>query len=281
MKTKQYSQMIFTSGNFVNNEVWVPTMEGINPAGVEQFSLGWRGYFLNRSIVADITLYKKVMSNLITYKEGYVNLKGDTYWFSKIETGGNGTSKGLEVLIRKNEGLWTGFLSYTLSKSVRQFANINQGNEYLFEYDRPHSIAIDIDRKISNRFHLNLAWIYQTGIPYTPAIGRTYIPYTDNRVPSYNYVSLIYGERNSERMKDYHRLDVAIYYTKTTRNNRKAIWTFSIYNVYNRLNSYYYFYNTNPSIDFGDYGSVISGTLKMFQRSFFPIIPSISYRLDF
>lgn len=281
MNTKQYSQMIFTSGNFVNNEVWVPTMKGIRPASVNQFTVGWRSYFMDRSLEAEVNLYKKVMSNLITYKEGYVNLKGDAYWFSKIETGGTGASNGIEMLIRKSKGVWKGFVSYTLSKSIRQFENVNQGYEYLFAYDRPHSFAIDINRKISDRLNLNLAWIYQTGIPYTPAIGRTYLPYTQDEIPAYDYVSLVYGERNSERMKDYHRLDVALNYSKVTRNNRNATWTFSIYNVYNRQNSYYYFYNTNASIDFDEYGSELAGTLKMYQRSFFPIIPSISYKLDF
>ena len=72
-------------------------------------------------------------------KEGYNGILGDVNWMSKIETGGTGTSKGLEFMIKKTAGSFTGFMSYTLSNSTRQFENINYGKEYLYDFDRLHS----------------------------------------------------------------------------------------------------------------------------------------------
>jgi hypothetical protein len=281
MRSCQYSHLIFTSGNFVNNEIWVPTIPGIDHSSSSQVTAGWEGSFNKRMIRAGLNLYLKRMGGLIAYKEGYINLMGDAYWKSKIETDGVGKAMGIELYLRKNSGCWTGFLSYSLSSSTRQFENINKGHEYLFEYDRPHCFAIDINRELNKNLIINAAWIYQTGIPYTPAIGRTFIPYTNEEIPSYDFKVLIYGDRNSERLRNYHRLDIALHYTKINKRNRKTTWSFSIYNVYCRQNPYYYYYNTNSSTDFNWNSTDSTESLKLYQRSFFPIIPSLSYKIFF
>jgi CarboxypepD_reg-like domain/TonB-dependent Receptor Plug Domain len=282
MRGSQYSHMVFSSGHFFNNEVWVPTREGMRPARVDQYSLGWRGSFMKGMFVAEVDVYRKKMSELLAFKEGYANLKGDALWESKLEKGGKGESGGIELFLRKQRGLWTGFLSYAYSRTTRQFDQINQGIEYVFEYDRPHCLSFDLHRTIGERWEFNALWVYQSGLPYTPSIARSYIPYTGDPEVVYDYEALIYGERNSERMRAYHRLDVALHYKTKTEKGRNATWTFSIYNLYCRQNPYFYYYNTEARLDFGNYGSEArNGFLNLYQFSYFPIIPSVSYKVDF
>ena len=130
---------------------------------------------------------------------------------------------------------------------------------------------------------MSVVWTYQTGLPYTPAIGRQYSPWFDAGIEEdYNYETLIYGERNSARMRPYHRMDVsAQYHKKTKRRQNDAIWTFSIYNIYNRRNPYYYYYNSNNSDLFLNQEEFGAPPLKLYQMSFFPIIPSVSYKVFF
>lgn len=282
MYGSQYAHMVFSSGHFFNNEVWVPTQKGMRPAQVEQYSAGWRGSFKDKMFSAEVDVYRKEMKELLAFKEGYANLKGDALWESKLEKGGKGESYGVELFMRKERGLWTGFMSYTYSRTTRQFDNINQGIEYIFEYDRPHSFSIDIHRTINDRWEFNALWVYQSGLPYTPAIARTYIPFTGEQEVYYDYEALIYGERNSERMRAYHRLDVGLHYKTKTQKGRDATWSFSVYNFYCRQNPYFYYYNTEPRPDFGNYGSEArNGFLNLYQFSYFPIIPSVSYKVDF
>jgi len=128
---------------------------------------------------------------------------------------------------------------------------------------------------ITERFSLNLAWVYHTGLPYTPIIAR-HISYLEGE----QFEALLYGKKNSDRMKDYHRLDVALRYTKQTRKGRTAEWSLSVYNAYNRKNANSYFYNYALNyyywVELDDLP-----ILKQYQNSFFPIIPVISYRLNF
>jgi hypothetical protein len=282
MDINQYSHLLITPGNIASNEIWIPSNKKIQPAYSSQYALGWKSNYKQRRYSAELSLFYKDLNKLSTYKEGYTHLYGDMNWQSKIESNGSGTAKGIELLLKKNAGKITGFMSYTLSNATRSYPNINNGNKYTFDFDRSHSFSMTTNYYFTEKISFNISWIYQTGLPYTPAVERQYVPaYSDGEL--YHYETLIYGERNSQRMRDYHRLDFGLSYTKhTKKRNRKAVWNLSIYNVYNRQNPYYYYYNSNNS------GEIYNPRtwdkfqpLSLYQISFFPIIPTISYKLYF
>ena len=286
MRVNQFSHLLFTPGSLMSNEVWIPADKTIKPAASDQYTIGWTGSYGDGAYQSEVSLYYKTLKDLATYKEGFINLKGDNNWRSKVETGGKGEAYGLEVLFRKNTGNWTGFASYSWSKATRQFPGINNGLEFLYDYDRPNTASLSVNHKFSERVSINMAWMYQTGLPYTPVIGRQLTPSLepDENGEYINYETFIYGERNSARMKDYHRLDIGLTLNKlTTENKVKSSWTFSVYNAYNRQNPVYYYYNTTSS------GEIInpetSGTaykpFNMYQMSLFPIIPTVSYKFYF
>lgn len=279
METSQYTHLITSAGDFLNNEVWVPTRVGMNPSRVRQLTLGWSGHLMDGMLTAKVDLYTKQMTDLVAYREGYSSLRGDTQWQSKLLDGGRGRSRGAELFLSKDKGKYTGFISYTYSHTTRQFDAINNGIEYLYEYDRPHSFSIDVQRKISKRFVFNALWVYQSGLPYTPAIGRQLYPNSESQDISYDEEVLIYGERNSVRMRPYHRLDLSLSFNTKTIKGRDEHWIFSIYNLYNRRNPYLYYYNTEPEMFYS--GSDSFSKLKLYQFSFLPIVPTVSYKVYF
>jgi len=285
MKVKQNSHLLFTTGNFASNEVWIPATKKIKPAISEQVSSGFIANFLNNQWIMELTGYYKTMNHLATYKSGEINLKGDPNWISKIETNGTGISYGLEFFVKKNYGKWTGILGYTWSKTTRQYAGLNNGKEYTFDFDRPHNLSLFINHKINEKWNFSAVWIYQSGLPYTPAIGRQYTASLGGHSPNnemFYYEALIYGDKNTGRIAPYHRLDVGLNYTTKSKRGNKVIWNFSVYNLYNRHNPNYVYYNSYSTGDthhpeFGD-GFM---HIDMYQMSLFPIIPSISYKVFF
>ncbi|MBN1953287.1 MAG: TonB-dependent receptor [Bacteroidales bacterium] len=279
MSTKQYSHLLLTTGSIMMNEIWIPASEDIPSATVSQYTIGYNGDYTGFQVQLD--LYIKEMANLATYKEGYTAFEGDVNWASKVEPNGTGLSRGIELTLKKTDGKFTGFVSYALSKAIREYSNINQGNSYLFDFDRTHAFSAFLHYELNDKLDFSLTWIYQTGLPYTPAIGKVYSPTTEGEETSYQEY-LIYGERYSERMRNYHRLDIGLNYETRTKRNRKVIWSFSVYNLYNRQNPYYYYFNTNDTgeIIFPETGSETL-PLKLYQMSFFPFIPSVSYKVYF
>lgn len=284
MRVSQYSHLVFTTGDIMNNEVWIPANKQIPAAQSDQYTMGWNGSFANNMFSAEVNLYYKKMSNLSTYREGYSSLMGDENWRSKVESGGRGEAIGAEFLLKKNSGNLTGFLSYAVSNTTRKYPNINSGKEFLFEYNRLNVISLSATYKINEKFSFNLTWIYQSGLPYTPAIGRQYTPSLQlDDIGNYYYETLIYGERNSARMRDYHRLDLGLSYSTLTKiRQNKAIWSFSVYNAYNRRNPVLYYYNSTKT------GEIYNPEtwkefkpISLYQLSLFPIIPTLSYKVFF
>jgi hypothetical protein len=286
MRINQFTHLLYTAGNIMGNEIWIPSDKEIKPSMSNQYTFGWTGIFADGSYQAEMNLYYKTMDNLTTYKEGYISLKGVNNWHSKVVSGGKGEAYGLELLVRKTKGVWTGFAGYGWSKATRQFPAINQGNKFLFDYDRPHSASIFIQHKFSEKLTFNAAWVFQSGLPYTQVAGKQLTislePGEDGE-PVY-YETFIYGERNSARMKNYHRLDLGLTLNKLGANNKvKSSWTFSVYNAYNRKNPVYYYYNTSAS------GEIINPETSgigykpnnMYQLSLFPLIPMVSYKRYF
>jgi hypothetical protein len=272
----QFSHLLFTSGSIMNNEIWLPVGKGIEPSKSVQYTAGWSGNFFNNMLEAELNFYTKSMQNLVVYKEGYSNLLGDGGWRNKIEPQGSGHSRGLELLIKKTHGKLTGFAAYTWSKTTRRFDAINGGKAYLFDFDRPHSIAAHINYTLSEVWSVSAAWVYQSGQPFTPVIGRKMVPVDIQSGNVYCEEALIYGERNSHRMIDYHRLDLGAVRKVTNKNGRRAEWIYSVYNAYSRRNANAYVY--------GDGRHLNSGILiknRPYKVSFFPIIPTVSYRVYF
>ncbi|MFW6227356.1 MAG: TonB-dependent receptor, partial [Bacteroidota bacterium] len=92
----------------------------------------------------------------------------------------------------------------------------------------------------------------------------------------------IYGEKNSFRMKDYHRLDIAANFSKQTKWGERT-WTISVFNLYNRMNPYYYYYEKQllgSTVKNGVFHPVYSA-LKLYQKTLLGIVPSISYSFKF
>lgn len=280
MRVTQNAHLMMTPGSIMNNEVWIPADARINPATSDQASVGWQRSFWQSHVDVEIDAYYKLLRDLATYREGYSTLLGDSDWRSKVETGGKGKSYGVEMMTRFNFNRLDGYVGYTWSHTTRQFDQINNGKEYVFEYDRPHSVNINVNYQLTERWSLSALWTYQTGLPYTPVIGVQTTPVITPEGDVDFEQTNIYGERNSARMRDYHRLDLAAKFKTKTEKGRKAEWTFSIYNVYCRQNPFYYYYG-DPKGDPLYWNQFPDEPQQLWQRSFFPIIPSFSYKVWF
>ena len=76
-------------------------------------------------------------------------------------------------------------------------------------------------------------------------------------------------------MAPYHRLDISVDWQIAKRKHFETSLNFSIYNLYNRKNPFFIFYETNTNVD------VSQGTFevetKAYQMSLVPIMPSITW----
>ena len=182
-----------------------------------------------------------------------------------------GRAYGLEVLLKKTGGPFTGWIAYTLSKSEQRTpgrdANelgINFGRWYRTPYDKTHDVAVFGNMVLSSKWRLSANFIYQTGQPVNYPIGQ--FQFQELVVP-------YFGPRNEQRLPDYHRLDISATLTPKLKREKKwrGEWVFSLYNVYNRRNA--------ASINFRQ--NEDTGVNEAVRTSIFSIVPAVTYNFKF
>lgn len=277
----QYIHLANISPLALPTDVWLPSTDLVAPQIGRQWALGYFRNLFDGALEASLEGYYKEMDNLVEYKENTQPQDGVGNNEDNFLTFGRGYSAGLELFLRKVKGKTTGWIGYTLSKTERQFDEINQGRWYPAPFDRRNDLAVVVVHELNEKWSFSTNFIYGTGRPITLPVNGYFIE---------NRLTLQYGERNSFRMADYHRLDLsATYSTQPTRTisdpvtgevieKRKRIqtkWVFSIYNVYSRLNPYFYYFDNEGRVD--------ENTFQVTARqvSLFPILPSVTWNFMF
>ena len=208
--------------------------------------------------------YYKTMINLIAFKPGTDFGVSSGLWQDKIETDGTGIAKGIEIMLRKTSGTLTGWVNATFSQSERKFANLNNGEFFPCKYDRRVEFNFLVLYAFSEKFSFSATWVFGSGSPVTlPSLA--YASLEDNAV-IFSYEGV-----NTSRMRSYHRLDVGLLYKSETKRGKLNEWNFSIINVYNRKNPYYYYMQRSHG----------ENAYKLYQQSLFGFFPSVSYTFRF
>ncbi len=261
---RQYMHRVSSSSIVLPTDLWYPVTQNVKPQTSHQISMGvFKGipaFNLNISVEG----YYKTMDNLIEYREGSRLLLNDNFEDELVN--GNGKSIGGEFLIRKRAGKLTGWLSYTLSNTTREFPELNNGKRYPAKYDRRHDISVVGIYQLSNRVDLSWAWVYTSGASFTPQTGQYLMPSA-----TLNSIEIIpiYSKRNAIKLSPTHRLDLNLILKSKKKRKFKGEWQFGIYNFYNRSSPYQVRIISNGQ------------SFQYVQPGLFGTIPSISYNFSF
>lgn len=242
---------------------YVLSSKNIKPQIADQVALGYFRNFQDNDYEFSVESYYKWMQNQIDFRNG-ADLQANIYLEGEL-LNGEGRSYGIEWLLKKNRGRFTGWLSYTLSKSERKFAEINFGDWYNARQDRTHDISLVGIYSLSKKWTLGATFVYNTGNAITFPSGK----YQVNGETMFYYT-----ERNGYRMPDYHRLDLSLTYEKPSASTDRwrSSWSFGLYNAYNRKNAYIIDFRENEDN---------KDVTEAYRIALFGIIPSISWNFKF
>jgi hypothetical protein len=145
---------------------------------------------------------------------------------------GTGVAKGLELLLQKKVGKFTGWIGYTLGEVKYDFEAFGE-TPFFANQDQTHELKI-IGSYKWNKWTFGATFIYATGKPYTAPTGYYELEYLDGTTADYFEVS----DKNALRLPAYHRFDFS-----ATRDidfgNSKGSLGISFFNIYNRSNVWY------------------------------------------
>lgn len=274
-RTFQYLHLISNSTASSPTDVWLPSSINIKPQIADQYSIGYFRNFLDNQLEMSAEFYYKDMQNVIDYRDGAEVTLNPTVEGELLF--GIGRAYGAEFLIKKRRGKFTGWISYTLSKTEKKFTQLNNNNWFPAKQDRTHDVSIVAIYNINKQLTFSASWVYFTGNAVTFPSGKYEI---DGQVVNY------YTERNGYRMPDYHRLDLGCTLKHKDYKEVKdpetgemkqvpkkwlSSWNFSVYNAYARENAY--------SINFRE--NEETGETEAVQLALFKIIPSVTYNFKF
>lgn len=246
-------------------DTWKLSDTHIKPQTANQFSLGVYKNISNYEF--SLEGFYKTQNNIVDFKTGADLLLNENIETEVIQ--GNGKAYGVELLIRKNSGKLNGWLGYTYSRSFFkldspfQQEEVNDGEFFPSNFDKPHDLSVVMNYKFTKRLSFSSNFVYQTGRPITFPVGN--YEFDGNEF-------VLYSDRNQFRVPDYYRLDVGLNIEGNHKIKKFAhsFWTISVYNVLGRNNPYSIFFVSQE------------GEIKAFQSSIFAIpIPSITYSFKF
>ncbi len=234
-RMRQYLFMLSNTVSVAPTDRWKIVDNYIKPPVSDQFSIGLYKNLNSAALETSAELYMKKGRNIVEYKDG-ADLTSSPY-FETLILQGTQNSYGAEFMVKRNAGRFTGWISYTYSRSLitvdgnESWEKINQGMSYPANYDKPHALNFVGNLRLSRRFSIASNIVYNTGRPITYPTGILY-------VDGLQFVS--YSSRNEYRIPDYFRIDLSVNIEGNLIKNKFAhgSWMFSVYNLTGRRNPY-------------------------------------------
>jgi len=240
-RMNQYIQMISNTAAMTPTDIWKLSDKYLKPQRCDQYSIGLYKNLNQDRLEVSIETYYKKLKNIIDYKGGAQLVMNE-----HLETdvlNGHGKAYGLELMFKKKHGKLTGMINYTYSKILHKIDSefeeerVRKGNYFPANYDKPHGFKFITNYKLSRRMNVSTNFSYSTGRPFTPPVAYYNFSGSDR---------VYYSDRNSERMPNYCRLDIAatINGNLVAKKINHSSWTFAIYNVLGRQNASNIFFRT-------------------------------------
>jgi hypothetical protein len=260
-RNAQYLHMVSNATATNPTDVWILSSQNVKAEVADQVSVGYFQNLKDNMFEASAEVYYKQLYNQLDLRNG-ADIQANEFIEGELVSG-IGRAYGLELFFKKKKGAFTGWVSYTLSRTERKIAQINDGNWYKAKQDALHDLSVVGMYDITKRISVAGTFVYRTGNAVTFPTGKYYVD---------GQLQYLYTERNGYRMPSYHRMDISVTVQGKPRPKYENSWNFACYNVYGHQNPY--------SIDFQDDPNDPTKT-QVVQTSLFRWVPSITYNFKF
>ena len=206
-------------------EFWFIAGKDLPPQGSRHVALSWGKQFMQERYSLSASLYYRKLSNQLDYEGTIIDYLDPDFTMAGHLLRGDGQNYGLCLIAQKQSGAFTGWIAYTLSRSLRNFG------EFTFSspHERIHECNVVLNYN-TPKWSFGGVLVAASGTPFTGAeafyvLGGTLI--SD------------YTLRNACRAKPYFRVDVSVTYYFRRTNARETGLCFSLYNASGYKNDVY------------------------------------------
>ena len=263
----QYLHLIANPAIQLPNDLWLPSDSKIKPQELyeTEFSIYYK---VRPRFTLNATAYYRVMSNLYAYPETFDYLSNTAdYLQYDFLVNGMGESKGIEFIADFADAKKGVLVTYTISKSTRQFDSLNLGKTFYSNFDNRHQIKVAFHHSLNKSFKFGLNVIY-----FSPRPHLDVLKFSDSANGSFSNINQDpAGEKNTTRGEAYTRLDLNIQYLHVGNKLTHSV-KFGVYNLFS---------SNNPAVYEVQYVDQITGNIISNPLKSLPVLPNFSYRVSF
>jgi hypothetical protein len=228
----QYLQLISNTAASTPLDVYTIASNNLKPLIADQGSVGYFRNFKDNAIETSVEVYYKYLQNQLDYIDNADLFINPTVENQLVQ--GLGRAYGAEFYVRKSQGRWQGWVSYTLSQTKRLVRGISNDDWFYSRYDRTHVLNTSVNYDLTKYWNVAVNFVFLSGVPGTFPNSKVQvqglsIPYNTDNI------------RNNYRITPYHRMDVGATYKfhgKMSKKGYNSNLVLSVYNVYNRRNAF-------------------------------------------
>lgn len=231
----------------------------LKPEKAHSFNIKYTTDFIERKYSISAELYFKQIYHITESVGSIFELLNKHFSYSDDIITGNGRNYGINLMLQRNYGYLTGYISYTYGRSVRQLPSLEGRQDYCYasSYEREHDLKVVLNSQIAKRWDLSAMFVFATGLPYTQA----------QEVYMLNgKMMCAYSTYNGAHMPNYHRLDLSCSYDIINKNGHLLGINLSLYNVYNQRNVQFVVYRENLSPVGGTFISRIIPSISIYGK---------------
>jgi hypothetical protein len=267
-KMYQYLQMISNTTAISPTDTWKISGPYLPVQNSRQFSSGFYMDLLSGMIESSFEVYYKTSKGILEYRGGTQLVMNPNLEVDLLN--GTGKAYGFELQLKKKYGALNGWMSYTYSRSLikvdsrYEIDQINHGQYFPSNFDKPHDFALVLNYRFSRIHSISSTITYSTGRPITYPVAK--YQFRDREF-------LQFSNRNEYRIPDYFRMDLSLNLEGKLRVSK--LWhnslSISIYNITGRDNAYSIFFISDESRNVKGY------KLSVFSQPIF----SVTYNFNF
>lgn len=272
-KTTQFLHLLSPSSIGLPKDLWVSATERVPPQHAWQIAAGSHRH-LKSWCRLEVEVFYKWLKNLVYFQGSGLENINAVNW-QNYTSSGEGWAYGAEALLSVEKSKFGGWLSYTYSKSDRQFGlDVNNGKDFPYRLDRRHSLNLQFLYKFNNAWEFTTGFDLRTGSAFNfPTQQYEFVQppgsYPTAIIPNPKVIEKL----NGDRFPLYHRLDLGVNHYFWVRNAKHSL-KLGVYNAYFRQNPLYYSIRDN----FDKQGIL---QRKVIQVSLLPLFPALRYSLQF
>lgn len=253
----QYFHKAGLTGGGLPTDFFMLADSTLRPERAIGTNLRYTASFLNNKWTVQAEGYFKQIYNIVESFGNIVQLINQKFDYEKYLMTGAGRNYGLNLMLQKNSGIITGYITYSLGWAKRKLPSLDGSEKYIYaaSHERRHDLNVVLNARFAKRWTIGGQFVLASGLPYTMAEEAYML--NGNMICRYSTF-------NSAHMPLYNRLDLSGSYDIIKTPEHELGINISLYNVYCHKNAQFVVYRENLRPVFGTSLSIIIPSISIY-----------------